>query len=198
MIPTKMPTWLYKPVDVSNTNDIQKEVLDVQATHYSDLFKDRGFCFVYLDKEILKTSAPSYVQMLSDLGLYDRWTSSMIVGTTGKSRLDDSAIHIDTENWQERCYGLNIPLLNCEDSYTVWYDAKERDTNGYLGDEPYTGWGTARAFSNKATEIGRMPATQPAWINVCVPHRPECDHENTRLVLSTRFWPEVHEYVNDI
>lgn len=197
MIPKNKPTWLYKPVKVSNLVKVQKEVLDLQADHYSDLFKGRGFCFVYLDKELLKTQAPSYVQMLSSLGLDDRWTSSIIIGTTGTSRLEDSAIHIDTENWQERCYGLNIPLLNCEESWTVWYDAKERDPNGYLGDEPHTGWGTARSYTNNATEIGRMPATETAWVNVCVPHRPECDHSNTRLILSTRFWPEVHEYVND-
>ena len=198
MIPANMPTWLYKPTNVSNINAVQKELLDIQATHYSDLFNGRGFTLTYLDKELVKTSAPSYVQMLSELGLYDRWTSTLIIGTTGESRLEDSAIHVDTENWQERCYGLNLPLLNCEDSYTVWYDAKEKDANAYIGNEHITGQGTARTFTNNATEIGRMSATQPAWINVCIPHRPECDHNKTRLILSTRFWPEVHEYVNDI
>lgn len=192
------PTWMYKPVHVNNLEQIKKEFENIYKQHYSNIFKDRGFAFTYLDKDIVRDNAPIYIQFLKDLKLYDKWTSCIFVGTSGDKRLVDSPIHVDTEDWQSRSYALNLPVMNCENSYTVFYNASKPNAQAYFGDEPVTGWATARGFDfDGAIEIGRWNVEQPAWINVCIPHRAENNNPNTRLIVSSRFWPEIHEYFDD-
>ena len=164
--------------------------------HYPNIFGDRGFTFTYADQDILRAEAPAYTDYLKSLGLYDRWVKSVLIGTLGEQRIKDSPIHVDSEDWQTRCYALNIPLINCEDSHTVWYDVKDYDEDAYSGDDQTSkGYKTARGFKPEtSTEIGRLATITPAWVNVSVPHRAENANSDLRLIISTRFWPEVHDY----
>lgn len=195
---TSKPTWLYKSVDVTNLELIQSEILAVFNKHYPHVFGDRGFIFTYVDQDILRAEAPHYVAYLNELGLYDKWTKSVLVGTMGEARLKDSPIHVDSEDWKVRNFALNIPIVNCNDSNTVWYDVKEYDEEAYSGDDQTAkGYKTARGFKPETSvEIGRMPASNPAWINVAIPHRAENNNSELRLILSTRFYPELHDYFN--
>jgi len=190
------PTWLYKTIDVSNIDQIKKECMDVFYKHYPNVFGDRGFTFTYVDQDILRTEATTYIEYLVNIGLYDRWAQSVYIGTKGEKRLKDSPIHVDSEDWQTRAYALNIPLINCENSHTVWYDTKEYDEDAYSGDDQKVkGYKTARGFKPETSkEIGRLETNNPAWINVSIPHRAENNNNDLRLVLSTRFWPEIHEF----
>lgn len=190
------PGWLYKPADIKNVNNISDEVYQVYKKHYPDIFEGRGFTFTYINKEILRAEAPSYISALVELGLYDKWATSIFVGTQGEHRQVDSPIHVDTEDWQSRCYALNIPVVNCDDSYTVFYDPVTRDPDAYLSGDSKA-YATARGFSEEgAVELGRWPVKKPAWVNVCIPHRAENSNSETRLIISTRFWPEIHDYFN--
>ena len=192
------PTWLYKIVNVPNIDNIKKECLAIFYAHYPDVFGDRGFTFTYIDQDILRAEAPTYIDYLKSLNLYDRWTKSGFIGTKGIERVKDSPIHVDSEDWQTRSYALNIPVINCENSHTVWYDVKEYHDDAYRGDDQTTkGYGTARCFKPEtSTEIGRLATINPAWINTTVPHRAENDNSDLRLIISTRFWPEIHEFFN--
>jgi hypothetical protein len=192
------PIWLYKPVDVPNVDQIKQECMSIFHKHYPDVFGDRGCTFTYVDHDILREEAPGYIAYLKELGLYDQWAKSAFVGTMGENRYRDTPIHIDSDDWQTRCYALNIPLINCENSHTVWYDVKETDDNIYSGDDQSEkGYRSTRGFkSESSTEIGRMSANNSAWINVSIPHRPETNNRNLRLIISTRFWPEIHDYFN--
>ena len=187
------PTWLYKPVIIENLQQIQKECIDIYNKHYSESFGEYGFTFTYIDLEILRDEAPSYITYLKELGLYDKWVKSIFVGTKGDRRWDDSQIHVDSEDWETRSYALNIPVINCEDSYTVWYDVTEYDFQHQ--DALYK---AARGYDlATSTEIGRMPASKTALINVAVAHRPVTNNPNTRLLISTRFYPEIHDYFKE-
>ena len=42
-----------------------------------------------------------------------------------------------------------------------------------------------------------MPATQPAFVNIGIPHRPVTNHTNLRLVMLSRFTPDIFDYVNN-
>ena len=193
------PTWLYKTIDVPSIDQIKKECMDVFYKHYPNIFGDRGFTFTYVDQDILRTEAPAYTEYLKSLGLYDRWVKSVFIGTCGDQRIKDSPIHVDSEDWQTRCYALNIPLINCEHSHTVWYDVKEYDEDAYSGDDQTVkGYKTARGFKPEtSTEIDRLATINPAWVNVSVPHRAENANSDLRLLISTRFWPEVHDYFSN-
>jgi hypothetical protein len=192
------PIWLYKTIDVLNIDQIKKECMDVFYKHYPNVFGDRGFTFTYADQDILRAEAPAYTEYLKSLGLYDRWVKSVLIGTCGDQRTKDSPIHVDSEDWQTRCYALNIPLINCEHSHTVWYDVKDYDLDAYGGDDQTNkGYKSARGFNPEtSTEIDRLATIIPAWINVSVPHRAENANSDLRLLISTRFWPEVHDYFN--
>jgi hypothetical protein len=191
------PSWLYKPVDVSNLDNIKLEFQTIFNKHYSNVFGDRGFTFSYLDKDIVRAEAPSYIQVLKDLGVYDRWTSCVFVGTLGDARHKDSPIHVDTEDWQSRSYALNMPVINCEDSHTVFFEATIPDSDAYLSGDS-TGYKTARGFKEEGSrEIGRWNVESPAWVNVTIPHRAENSNPDLRLIISSRFWPEIHDYFDD-
>ena len=190
------PTWFFKSIDVPNIDKIKEECMAVFYKHYPDVFGNRGFTFTYVDQDILRLEAPTYIDYLKSLGLYDRWGKSVLIGTKGQERLKDSPIHVDSEDWKERSYALNIPLINCENSHTVWYDVKDLDPDAYSGDDQTAkGYKSARGF-NPATskEIARLETANPAWINVSIPHRAENTNDNLRLIISTRFWPEIHDY----
>ena len=96
--------------------------------------------------------------------------------------------------WQRCCFGLNIPILNCEDSWTVWYDA-ETDLSPEFNEYDVRK-SARRCLSENAVELCRMPASTPAWVNISIPHRPVTTHNKLRAVISARFMPELHDYFN--
>ena len=65
------PSWLYKSVNVENIEIIKKECSDIVTKHFPNIFGDRGFTFTYVDKDILRNEAPTYVQILKDFNLYE-------------------------------------------------------------------------------------------------------------------------------
>jgi hypothetical protein len=197
---TTRPTWLYKPINITNLDSIKSECLNVFNKHYSNAFGNRGFTFTRIDQDILRAEAPSYVQALKDLGLYDRWTNSIFSGTVGENRYEDSPIHIDNDDWNTRCYSLNMPVVNCENSYTLFYKS---NTPGPTAPIPewiidaasYKVGGSFR--EEDCQEIGRCNVEQPAWINVTIPHRAVNNNPDMRLIITTRFYPELHDYFDD-
>ena len=94
--------------------------------------------------------------------------------------------HIDTLD-----VGLNIPLSNCDDTFTVWYDAKILDQSfpKHVIGSPLVE--NARIVDKKnAVEIGRVESNRPLWLNTNVAHRPETHHDKLRMAASIRFYPE--------
>jgi hypothetical protein len=90
---------------------------------------------------------------------------------------------------------LNMPVLNCHDSFTVWHDTdpeKQQVLSGY-----YNYNAIDRGVSEKlaiacgppgeSTEIGRCSVNQPHWININVPHHAASDHSQFRINASFRF-----------
>lgn len=179
------PTWYYKPIEIPEIVDIQKEIIPILP---QILDPNEEVSFFYVDPDTISKASPSYVKMLVRLGLLDRWKYSAVVSTIGNKEFP---IHVDSTDWEERCYGLNLPILNCDHSDTVWYNADVIDT---LVTDDYDRRNSARFCSaEKATEICRMPANTTAWVNISEPHRPESKNHNLRVVISARFSPEVHD-----
>ena len=89
-------------------------------------------------------------------------------------------------------YGLNLPILNCKDSYTVWYNTKDgAGMTNYKKRYPTTPFYLEKDVYE---EIGRVSSMQPAFINVSIPHRPEVHASVDRIAITTRFTPEIHDY----
>jgi hypothetical protein len=181
------PTWFYKEVVVPELVDIQREVMLILPELISS---EEAISFYYIKRETIESKLPSYTNFISRMGLIDRWKYSAIVSTeNGK----EFPIHVDSLDWEHRCYGLNLPILNCEHSDTVWYDAEIIDS---LVTDNYDNRNAARLCKSAgAKELCRMPATTTAWVNVSIPHRPESKNTNLRVTISARFSPEVHDYI---
>jgi hypothetical protein len=202
---TEKPSWFYKPIQIENLEAIQKEVQSFLYNNVPNLISQPPK-FYYVLRESLEPHAPALVSYLKSIGLLDEWCSNHFVTTNYHYKFP---IHVDDLDWYNNCYGLNIPIMNCDDTYTVWYDTEIED-DPYFADEITPGvvnesWpkalGIARLIKSDgppadslptwkgvpATEIARWHMKDPAWINVSIPHAPISNHKKFRAVLSLRF-----------
>ena len=195
MITTK-PTWIYKPVHVPNLNKIRKEFQYIHENFYIDLIpnwiENQLMDHLFpIEKEHVETYAPTYIQFLKDLGLYSKWALT-IFSPTAAPYNKKFIVHVDNYNWETRSYGLNVPVQNCHDSWTVFYKTKKAE--GTRGIMPW--YPDAPCFLDHELdgELDRLPAEQPAFVNVNAPHRPQTEHGLPRLIASSRFYPEIHDF----
>lgn len=203
--PVEKPTWLYKPIDdIPELNKIQKECFRIYSAVKKDICKDVGWAIAGIELDIMKKLAPNYINFLKKLGLYEIYAGTAFSASIGIQKYP-CPVHVDCKDWRQLPFSLNIPVVGCEDSYTVFYDVDESsdpanalpDTwdNNYMKMNKIEG---VVGYSEKtAKEIGRMPATQPAFVNIGIPHRPVTNHTNLRLVMLSRFTPDIFDYVNN-
>jgi hypothetical protein len=192
------PTWFYKTVDISDLDQIQQEFKKIIEWKYLTSFDDKQFGeyssnYIALNKVLIEKYAPTFVTTLKNLNLFERWETTTISGTKNYSS-KTSIVHVDDQSWERRCYALNIPIQNCHDSYTVWYDVKPQSGTLGLGQASLHKNVLGFAENNIIKEIARLAVSQPAFVNISIPHRPVTNHDELRLLISSRFTPEIHEY----
>ena len=144
-------------------------------------------------------------QWLTTLGLADRHIYCLYSVLNNASVMP---IHVDYAN-EEKFLAVNIPLLNCDDSYTTWYNADIdpqlhiNETKNQLGpkrlliydesgDDYITGETSYWCVQEGAVQVNSVETTKPMLVNVSIPHRPEVKHDRLRVVFSLRFvFPEL-------
>ena len=180
------PSWLYQHVDIPKLDRIVQELqcaLPFFLGNVNDLQPD----FVYVLKDKIASHLPVTSDYLQQMGLLDRWRYlAFITGNRGQS-LD---IHVDTLDFTTRCYALNIPVLNCNNTYTVFYQAQTLD---HFTDKDDPRASAIRCDPATAVEIGRVELDRPNWTNITIPHQPVMNHDLPRVLASFRFSPEVHD-----
>ena len=181
------PKWLYKPVEVDNLKEIQREIIPIIFKKIPN-FLHMPPEFVPIMRDEIEPFAPCYTEFIKNHAVISQWSWCAIITTNLNL---DFPIHVDSTDWEKRCYGLNIPVINCEGTFTVWYDT-EIQGNRY-DDSDFRAVARVQKPGAPAVEIGRWDTNTPAWINTSVPHRPVSTHKLPRAVLSARFDPELHE-----
>ena len=196
-----IPDWLYRKCEITEDElyNIRKELIP----HLKDLCPGIATLppqLYSIKIEDLKKYSPTLCNFLQRLNLLDRWTFACFL--LGNNNLENKwKIHVD-DPLLNRCFALNIPLMYCRDTYTVWYDVKDRKksnevkinsqldklSDAYPGPEYFT--------PDQCVEIGRLEASQCAFVNITVPHVPEINHNKLRINLSLRFWPELFDYLD--
>tara|TARA_R110000803_G_C11832943_1_gene303544 strand:+ start:77 stop:649 length:573 start_codon:yes stop_codon:yes gene_type:complete len=185
---TQAPVWNWRKVAVDNLAEMQKELWNIVPQVIPNWETDPGQ-FVHVDVDMIKKFSPLYANLISTLGLTDRWHTSALITTNNDTTLQ---IHTDVYDPSERCFAFNIPVINCEDSYTVWYSAEDPVINTI---NPEDGKDKVLFYNEEtAVEIDRMPATTCAFVNNHTPHRPVTEHKKFRTILSSRFDPELFDY----
>jgi len=184
------PDWLYHSpaLDVDALAAIQKELIKLSIHTKADMLVPYTSTFVAygmlpLERKNIFDRCPVLIQELQRLKLLD---SFYWIGFVSVDASKEFPPHIDTLD-----VGLNIPLHNCDNTYTVWYDAKILDQpfpDHVIGTEVVK---AARIVDKKnAVEIDRVEANRPLWLNTNVAHRPETHHDKLRMAASIRFYPE--------
>jgi hypothetical protein len=184
------PDWLYHTpaLDDAVLSTIQKELIKLSIHTKADILVPYTSTFVAygmlpLERKNIFDRCPVLIQELQRLELLDTF---YWIGFVSVDASKEFPPHIDTLD-----VGLNIPLYNCDNTYTVWYDAKILDQpfpDHVIGTEVVK---AARIVDKKnAVEIDRVEANRPLWLNTNVAHRPETHHEKLRMAASIRFYPE--------
>lgn len=199
-----VPTWYWHECGITDEElkNVQQEVL-ASMPNILPNYKEKGQ-FTSLAKDSTHNASPALVAYLKRIGLYDRWQSVIYI-VVNSTEQDAWPIHIDEEN-RHRRIALNIPITNCEGSYTAWYETKAPNYNPEA--DPRTLSGNKRKVpvyydTGTATEVYRKEASVPFFINAAVPHRPVPGELTPRVMLSLRFWPEIFDHfgidiINDV
>jgi hypothetical protein len=192
--------WFYTKIHVPNLEQIQKEFVNLfWKTLGDNIPNDTGFFIVdYSADEV-----PALKSLLQHYDLADKWCS------VGFSVMNNGCkfggIHYDFVERHNKYLALNIPLLNCDGSYNVWYTGQPGNKTKVVQyndsasvivfagkesandvDTPSTHW-----VQGNITELDRVECTTPMLIHVGRPHQPEVTHDKLRVLLTIRFRPEL-------
>jgi len=175
--PKEQPKWRYRHVEISNLRVIQTELFNAFTRVHVDDIDSMKPDYVFGRGYIVEQDMPQTKEYLRSLGILERWAFvGFVTGNKGQSL----PLHVDTLDWKRICYGLNIPVLNCEDTYTVFYEAKLKD-RAYSDKERKTAY---ICEEDGAVEIDRVECKNPMWINHTLPHKPIMKHDKPRIMAS--------------
>lgn len=204
--------WCYHQIsNIPNLTDIQQELYEYMLSVKPSTDTWTG-TVVFLQKAKIYKQTPLFNEYLKSLGVFDRWYYSLLIYTNQGKTLP---IHVDRPPWQNEHgrYGLNIPVYNCENTYTVWYEDCDIDYNDeetgnaivdmsrHVSDAYYKeGYRTARFIKKDSSyrEIDRLDSSKPAWVDYTIPHQPITNHNMPRALFTTRFVPDVSDIINKL
>jgi hypothetical protein len=190
-----IPDWLHHPSAIADSAlpAIQHELLSLFEYLMTTEQGDPGTLGVttsgQLTRQELLERLPATVQELARLRI-DRYLEFVGIFWL-RPGADKLPIHIDDPSGAYS-FALNIPVQNCHESWTVWYDA-EIDY-----DAPIPEAATAakydpggRVIRGTAREIDRVNSGFSSWVNISVPHRGITLGQESRLNASLRFNPAI-------
>lgn len=193
----KAPDWLCKPanLDFSKLPQIQFELIKLLKLKVPDFTKATSqFIVPGGNIETTRKTCPTLMEELERLELAHMLKMIAMIMVTPDH---EYPIHIDSTNPARMSVALNMPVLNCQNSYTIWYDAKiqyEQYVPEYvIGDD--IAWMAVPCDSNNAVEIARCDANVPHWVNIYRPHVPKCDHTMFRVNASLRFTADIYKVI---
>lgn len=206
---TKNTKWCYRQINtIPNLSHIQQELREYMFSikPSTELWEATT---MFMPKDKVYKQTPLFNEYLMSLGIFDRWAYSLLIYTNNGESLP---IHIDSPPWNNERYALNIPVYNCESTYTVWYECDiDYDNSDIIStkvvnmteysnpDNPNKDI-PARVIKNNSsyTEIDRLDSNQPAWVDYTIPHRPIANHNMPRALFSTRFRPDLSDIIDNL
>ena len=154
----------YKFIELSNLETIQIKVLNFIKIEHPEIYAKQGVSnFNHLDVNRLKTACPELEESFFQLGL-----TIISAATHVMNSKYQTVIHIDNVPWQAR---INIPLLNCEGSRTVFYSNEQvkHDTLTMEGGKSYPI--TIVTNPNECIEEASYELISPLVLRVSSPHK---------------------------
>lgn len=178
---------IYKLVNIPNFEGIKKELSSKISLYFKDI-TELNSSFYYADTNLIKKECPLLIQYLNSCNLTHRWAHTGISVLNHKKSLK---IHTDAPQRKERFYALNIPIINCENSFTIWYHHKHDNAPLYKIDHGDNKIHYEEFEDDDMVEIKRISSDNPAFVNIKLPHRGINTNELPRCLISLRFIPEL-------
>jgi hypothetical protein len=151
---------MYKRIEIDNLKEIQEELIqyDFFSRTPDDWSDDSPLESTRISGAKFNSipDLPKLKEFLNSVVHIEYITHCHVINHTGRNNSD---IHKDVD---DSPWALNIPILNCETTYTAFYD------------------------DNK-NEIGRTTVDVPHFLNVVTYHQIVNFGDNNRLVISFRF-----------
>lgn len=199
----------FQPIHFNNLDIIRKKILE-NVMIYNPPGKPYPF-FTVMENKHTKTGNYQIIEEpnfdsplrkitelcdeLKRLDIYDCWsdTAIFIIPSQGKNVTTNSAIHVD---FFKHVYSILIPLTDCTDTYTAFYEAPEgtplKEIRNACSSFPYF------IFNNKdlplVKEVGRVSLEEsgPVVFNNSCPHNIITDPnaKMPRITASLRFFNE--------
>ena len=195
------PDWLYHPANLDDNllPQIQKELKKFFLSNKNQSLVP--MTSTYIEYYDIKT-CPTLIQQLEQWDLYTKFWGLAFIS------VDSTKIfppHVDAD---VDC-ALNIPVFNCEGTYTVWYDGKIEYTKRFdlkyaaltddenIRDKTLPGIPTCWAVpgEDNAREIERLNNTHPYWMNVQRLHNQLNLTDNTAVSCTILFTSEILEMI---
>jgi hypothetical protein len=165
---------LYQPIDLDNFDVIVSKVKNYLEK--KELINGNDTGYIRLDRTELINSCPELARSLFKFGL--NIIGSAIYRTTDNTQ---SPVHIDHVTYECR---INIPIMNCEYSSTVYYTADIENTLSQPDNTKYL-------KCMNAVEIDRITINRPTILRINTPHRVEMDqNKSPRICLTIRCNPD--------
>jgi hypothetical protein len=171
--------WFYSYVDIPDLDKIVAELILLKQTT-TNIHRINEMYENVLQPNII--NCPNLEEYLRNVGLYNNLNRILFSSNVDKKSL----VHVDSYNPIFQTFSLNIPLIECENSYTAWYSTTNKILNDLsrFGLSPETNF----AYSDEAdvTEVYRVEYTRPMLINTTILHRGIADNPR-RTIASIRF-----------
>ena len=206
------PQWLYKAAALTDLDDFKTELLNylIVKNNHKDIDRLHSLFYSYFNVTEFLTQCPAVKQKLDELGLTEYYTGIEYYVENPSIQLPHP-VHIDGAEPALLSVALFVPILNCNNSFTVWYDG----TIDYIAciDSKYTayiddivpmevkleaGLGThlmVLADQSTVTVVESVDNTNAYWMNVHRLHNQINLNTVTAVSCTIRFTSEILEMI---
>jgi hypothetical protein len=170
------PGWYFSYVNIPNFEDIRLELVNLISTGIRS-YQTNSQYYNVLKKDI--NNCPKFFEYLNDTKLINKF--NRILFSTNIPR--QPVAHVDGYNEKTKNhFSLNLPLIDCENSYTVFYEFNGKHL--YFNPETYDYY--AWMSFDKVKEISKVECNKPVLVNTTILHCGSTD-KSSRTIAGIRF-----------
>lgn len=172
---------LYKKFHIDNYEEIRQQLYNFFINRFELVETLSG-----IPTDELLAAVPRLQDIFDEHNL----TVSFCAGFIRSPRLA-APIHIDDgHEGSTTLLALNLPILNCKDTYHYWFDIPASDL-GTIHDRGNTYRSMPVDFDwTTLPQLDRLELTEPHLVRIDLPHNVVNDTDNYRMILSIRFHPQ--------
>jgi hypothetical protein len=183
--------WYYSFLTINDLNSLVKELLELRDSDVKRYYINKHYINILASD--IGDRAPILFNFLKEAGLEKKFQRLLYSAYYGGSEV----AHVDSYDPKYCSVSLNLPLLECEKSYTAWYSTRKKKLNDITttGRDPTKfGHSIGQHFAflplDQTTEICRAEVIRPMLVNTTILHRGIVPRLN-RTICGIRFNSEL-------